>query len=54
VPGTHEVTYENEIDKISIAHEAKNRNGFALGAVIAAEQIVGKKGVYSMSDIIKF
>jgi 4-hydroxy-tetrahydrodipicolinate reductase len=53
IPGTHKVTYANEIDEISISHKAKNRNGFALGAVIAAEFLAGKKGVYSMSDIIK-
>ena len=54
IPGTHQVTYENEIDKISISHEAKNREGFALGAVIAAEFLLEKKGIYSMNDIIKF
>ena len=54
IPGTHQVTYENEIDKISISHEAKNREGFALGAVIAAEFLLDKKGIYSMNDIIKF
>ena len=54
VTGTHNVFYESEIDKITISHEAKNRKGFALGAVIAAEQIAGKKGIFSMSDIIKF
>lgn len=54
VPGTHDVFYESEIDKISISHKAKNRQGFALGAVVAAEQIAGKKGVFTMSDIIKF
>lgn len=53
VPGTHEICYESEIDKISISHEAFNRKGFAQGAVIAAEQMIGKKGFYSMSDIIK-
>ena len=54
IPGTHEVVYENNIDKLSISHKAKNRNGFALGAVVAAEFLVGKKGIYTMSDIIKF
>jgi len=53
VPGTHDVFYESEVDKITISHAAKNRNGFALGAIIAAEQIAGKKGIFSMSDIIK-
>ena len=54
VPGIHDVFYESEVDKITISHSAKNRKGFALGAVIAAEQIAGKKGIFSMSDIIKF
>ncbi len=54
IPGTHQVTYESEIDKISISHEAKNREGFALGAVIAAEFLLEKKGIYSINDIIKF
>ena len=54
IPGTHEVVYENNIDKLSISHKAKNRNGFALGAVVAAEFLAGKKGIYTMSDIIKF
>ena len=48
------INLESEIDKISISHKAKNREGFALGAVVAAEQIAGKKGVFTMSDIIKF
>lgn len=54
VAGFHEVFYENEIDKITISHEAKNRNGFALGAVVAAEFLSGKKGFYSLSDVVKF
>ena len=52
VPGTHIVTYTSDYDKISIEHEAINRNGFALGAVVAAEWIVGKKGVFSMKDVL--
>ena len=48
VPGTHTVTYESSIDAISIKHEAHNREGFALGAVVAAEWIVGKKGIFKM------
>ncbi|HQK41106.1 MAG TPA: 4-hydroxy-tetrahydrodipicolinate reductase, partial [Flavobacterium alvei] len=47
VPGTHTVTYNSGIDSIEIKHTAHNREGFALGAVIAAEWIVGKKGVFS-------
>ncbi|MGC6421380.1 MAG: 4-hydroxy-tetrahydrodipicolinate reductase [Flavobacteriaceae bacterium] len=52
VPGTHSVTYQNTVDSIRIQHQAFNRNGFALGAVIAAEWIVGKKGVFSMTDVL--
>lgn len=53
VPGTHEVTYESEQDIISLVHEAKNRQGFALGAVLAAEFLSGKTGVYSMQDMMQ-
>lgn len=53
VPGTHTVTWESEVDQIEIKHTAKSRRGFAFGAVIAAEFVNGKKGVYSMNDIIK-
>jgi len=52
VPGTHTVTYNSNIDLIEIKHLANNREGFALGAVIAAEWIVGKKGVYTMKDVL--
>lgn len=52
VPGTHTITYESIVDTIEIKHEAHNREGFALGAVIAAEWIVGKKGVFSMKDVL--
>jgi len=52
VPGTHIIKYHSEIDDIEIMHKAHNRKGFALGAVIAAEFLKGKKGVYTMSDII--
>ncbi len=52
VPGTHFVKYENDIDIIEIKHEAKSRKGFALGAVIAAEWLVNKKGVYTMKDVL--
>lgn len=52
VPGTHEVVYNSEIDEISIKHTAHNRKGFALGAVLAAEFIKGKKGVFTMSDVL--
>lgn len=52
VPGTHTVTYGSEIDEISITHIAHSRKGFALGAVIAAEWIKGKKGVFGMNDLL--
>lgn len=52
VPGTHSVFYNSEVDYIEIKHVAHNREGFALGAVIAAEWIVGKKGVFSMKDVL--
>jgi len=52
VPGTHILKYHSDIDDIEIMHKAHSRKGFALGAVIAAEFLNGKKGIYSMSDII--
>lgn len=52
VPGTHTVKYRSDIDTISISHEAHNRKGFALGAVLAAEWIKDKKGVYTMQDML--
>lgn len=52
VPGTHEVTYKSETDTLSIKHEAHSRQGFALGAVLAAEWILDKKGVFSMKDVL--
>lgn len=52
VPGTHIIKYHSEIDDIEIMHKAHNRKGFALGAVIAAEFLNGKKGIYTMQDII--
>ena len=52
VPGTHIVKYHSAIDDIEIMHKAHNRKGFALGSVIAAEFLKGKKGIYTMSDII--
>lgn len=53
VPGTHIITYENEIDKIEIGHTAKGRKGFAMGAVLAAEFLAGKSGIYTMNDLLK-
>jgi len=52
VPGTHEITYSSEIDSISIKHTAHSRQGFAMGAIIAAEWIKDKKGVFSMKDVL--
>ena len=54
VPGTHHVYFESEIDKITLSHEAKSRDGFALGSIIAAEWLLSKKGVYTMKDLLKF
>jgi 4-hydroxy-tetrahydrodipicolinate reductase len=50
--GTHEVIYKSDIDEIKIKHAAVNREGFGLGAVVAAEWLVGKKGVFSMKDVL--
>ena len=52
IPGTHSIKYKSLIDEIKIEHIAHNREGFALGAVIAAEWIVGKKGIFKMDDLI--
>ena len=51
-PGTHSITYHSQVDEISLKHEAFSRDGFALGAVIAAEWILNKKGVFSMQDVL--
>lgn len=52
IPGIHTVTYDSHIDKLEIKHTAHNREGFALGAVVAAEWLVGKSGVYTMKDVL--
>ena len=52
VPGTHIVTYKSVVDTLEIKHTAHSRDGFALGAVLAAEWIIGKKGVFSMKDVL--
>ncbi len=52
VPGTHIVTYDSSIDTIELKHVAKNRNGFGMGAVISAEFILNKKGLYTMKDVL--
>lgn len=52
VPGTHTVVYDSEIDTLTLTHEAHSRKGLALGAVLAAEFLLGKKGVFSMKDLL--
>ncbi len=54
VPGTHIVKWDSEIDSITLTHEAKNRKGFAFGAVLAAEFIHNRKGVFTMKDVMGF
>jgi 4-hydroxy-tetrahydrodipicolinate reductase len=54
VPGTHTVIYDSEVDMIEFKHTAHNRNGFALGAVLAAEWIQGKKGFFSVEEMFDF
>jgi 4-hydroxy-tetrahydrodipicolinate reductase len=53
-PGTHIVRYDSPIDSIEITHTAHSREGFATGAVVAAEWLAGKKGVFSMKDLLGF
>jgi len=52
VPGTHHIKYSSEVDDIEIIHTAHNRDGFALGAVLAAEFIYGKSGIFTMKDVL--
>jgi len=52
IPGIHTVTYESPVDTITFTHDAKSRQGFALGAVLAAEFMAGKAGVYTMNDLL--
>ena len=52
VPGTHSVFYKSAIDEIEIKHTAHSREGFALGAVMASEWIIGKKGIFTMKDVL--
>ena len=54
VPGIHTIRYESEVDSIEITHDAKSREGLALGAVVAAEFTAGKKGFLGMKDMLKF
>lgn len=53
-PGTHRIEFSSPIDSIEITHTAHNRRGFATGAVLAAEFLPGKKGIYEMSDVLGF
>jgi len=52
-PGTHHVKYTSPIDDIELIHTAKSRDGFALGAILAAEYLQGKKGLHTMADVLK-
>ena len=52
VPGIHTITYDSEEDTLTVSHSAKSRRGLALGAVLAAEWLVGRKGVFSMDDFL--
>lgn len=52
VPGIHEVVYDSDIDTLTLRHSAKSRKGLALGAVLAAEFLEGKKGYYTMRDML--
>ncbi len=52
IPGTHEISYISEVDTIEIKHTAHSRQGFALGAVVAAEFVCDKKGVFTMKDVL--
>jgi len=52
VPGTHNINYTSAVDTLKIEHVAHSRQGFALGAVIAAEWILNKKGIFTMKDVL--
>ncbi len=52
VVGTHRILFDSEADSIELIHTAKNRSGFALGALIAAEWLNGKNGIYTMKDVL--
>jgi len=52
IPGTHTINYTSEVDTITLEHTAHSRQGFALGAVVAAEWLVGKTGVFTMKDVL--
>ena len=52
IPGKHIINYSSKVDEIEIKHTAKNRDGFAMGAIIAAEWIQNKKGIFNMQDVL--
>ena len=52
VPGTHSISYKSAVDTIDIKHTAHSRDGFALGAVVAAEWLIGKTGIFTMKDVL--
>jgi len=52
IPGTHIINYTSEIDDITLKHTAHSRKGFALGAILAAEWLLGKKGIFTMQDVL--
>ena len=52
VPGTHTVDYASKTDKISIKHVSHNLDGFALGAIVASEWVIGKSGIFTMKDVL--
>lgn len=54
VPGIHQVVYDSDVDKIELIHTAKNRKGFALGAVLAAEWLLGRKGFFEVKEMFQF
>jgi 4-hydroxy-tetrahydrodipicolinate reductase len=54
VPGEHTIKYESNVDIIELKHAAKSRQGFVMGAILAAEFVYNKKGVFSMNDLLKF
>ncbi len=53
IPGIHEVIYDSQYDNLSLRHSAKSREGFAIGAILAAEFLLGKKGFYTMEDLLR-
>ncbi len=52
IPGTHHISFDSRVDTVKLSHTARSREGFALGAILAAKWIAGKKGVFAFSDII--